>query len=191
MLRRHGLFHPISRNKFHSYIEKIVKFLEIKISQQLPSAYALLFDVGSCADTHYLGVFSSEPSNNDFGIKRFLLTLFPLQKESSLGANENYEFITQILLLYNKSFSNVLGLKVDNLNVKMFLATKTSISLFGCVFHGFNLGGGYNSENFAYHNPSSQGHGQSPDTDILLEAEESHLSEAKNSMSNPMGFTLN
>lgn len=72
--------------------------------------------------------------------ERHLLTLSPLQDESTLGADEHYELITYFLGLYGKSWGNVVALVGDNCSVNKRLAVKSSTPLVGCASHRFNLG---------------------------------------------------
>ena len=59
--------------------------------------------------------------------------------ECSLSAQKHYDFLTYILGLYSKSWSNVDCLIGDNVRTKKCIANYTGLPLIGCSSHRFNL----------------------------------------------------
>lgn len=59
---------------------------------------------------HYVGCFASSSVNNELRYMVKLLSMFPLEKETSTSADEYKEFLTYVLSFFGKSCDDVLVL---------------------------------------------------------------------------------
>jgi len=60
--REYSTLSPISINSLMSYMEKVTKTVEEKISAELPSQFALVIDAWTHKSTHYVALFASYES---------------------------------------------------------------------------------------------------------------------------------
>ena len=90
-------FQPVSLSSFMRYLPRITEAVENKIAQELPDKISLILDGWTSYSTHYTPTFAAYPSSNTNGYATRLLTLSPLQDETSIGADEHIAFITYII----------------------------------------------------------------------------------------------
>ena len=76
---------------------------------------------------------------NDRGYDERLLTISPTCDETKLNADQNFEFLTYILGLYNKSWSNVACLIGDKCSTNKSVSNRAGVPFQGCASHRFNL----------------------------------------------------
>ena len=115
-IRKHVIHEPPARKTFTNYLGMLTELVKRKISLLLPETIALVFDGWSDNGTHFIGVFATFPVGNKRGYSTRLLTLSPMGDETSLDANEHFDFLTYILDVYQKSCSNVISIIGDNCN---------------------------------------------------------------------------
>eukprot|EP00171_Calliarthron_tuberculosum_P003101 IDg3101t1 len=139
LIRKHVKHDPPSLNTFMKYLGLLTKLVERKVSDLLPDNIALVFDGWTADSTHYLAVFATFPLCDGEGFGTRLLTISPMGDETSLATNEHFEFLSYILGVYGKSWSNVSCLVGDNVNCNKSLANKAKIPFIGCASHRFNL----------------------------------------------------
>lgn len=99
----------------------------------------MVFDGWSANETHFLELFASFPADNAYGYELRLLSFSPLEDESTLGAEEHINFITYVLSIFGKKWSNVLCLIVDNCSTNKAIADRSSVPLIVCASHRYNL----------------------------------------------------
>ena len=138
-IRKQVKYEPTSLKTSMKYIGKLTETKKEKISSLLPDKLALVFDGWTSCSTHYLAVFASFSSTNNYGHETRLLSVSTMGDECNLRSAEHYEFLTYILNLYKKSWSNVVALIGDNVNTNKSLANRTGIPLVGCASHRLNL----------------------------------------------------
>ena len=138
-MRRHVRHEPPSMDRFMKYIQLLTENVEQKLSQLLPSKFALIFDGWTADTTHYLAIFATFPKDNEQGYEERLLTLSPMSDEITLCANQHHEFLTYTLHLYNSSWSNVVCLIGDNIQTNKALANKVRLPFLKSATHRFNL----------------------------------------------------
>lgn len=138
--RLHFKHPPISLSTLMRHLPRLTELVEAKVAALLPPTFAIVFDGWSTASTHYLSVFASFPSATaDNGYNLRLLAFSPMEDETRLGASEHYEFMTFVLSVFNKSWSNVACLIGDNCNTNKALSRAASTPMIGCASHRFNL----------------------------------------------------
>lgn len=139
VIRKHVKAEAPSIKTFMKYLHLLTECVEKKVAAKLPNQFALVFDGWTDTSTHYLAVFASYPTSNSKGYSKRLLTVSPVGEEINLSASEHYDFITYILHLYGKSWSDIVCLIGDNVSTNKALANKTGIPMVGCASHRFNL----------------------------------------------------
>ena len=109
------------------------------MSRLVPNRLALIFDGWTNNSTHYISVFAPFSTTNEDSFATRLLSVSLMGDESRLDADEHIDFLTYILNLYGKSWTNVTCLIGDNVSVNCSVANKTGISYIGCASHRLNL----------------------------------------------------
>ena len=122
-----------------SYLTKLTTIFEDKIIDILPKTTAPVIEGWSEGSTHYLAVYASFLSNNEYGHRTRLLTILPLENDATLSAQEHRNFLSFILDLYELSWDNVVAIIGDNVSTNKFLSNITNIPLIGCASNRFNL----------------------------------------------------
>lgn len=121
------------------YMEKLVREVEQKISDDLPNIFSLVIDGWTKRSTHFIGLFASYPCNNQNGYCTVLLAFSPMVSETSFTASDHVEFIEYVLSVYNKNLENVVAITGDNAEVNKSIANLCKMPLIGCASHKFNL----------------------------------------------------
>lgn len=138
LVRKYSKLEPISCNSLMKYIDLLVKNVELKIKNSLPSKFGLVLDGWTDKSTHYIAVFAIFPS--DSNRREILLAFSPLLDESDLTADSVRSFLKFILEnVYGKGLSNVTFLVADNATVNKRLADLLNIPLIGCFSHKLHL----------------------------------------------------
>lgn len=71
---------------------------------------------------------------------RLVCSIFsPLEDESSLNAEENYRFLSFILMFYGKAWEKVSCLVGGNCSTNKAIARRAEVLLVCCASHRFNL----------------------------------------------------
>ncbi len=98
--RRHIRYDPITRKTLAKYLEKLTSRVEQRISEKLPSKFAIVFDGWSTGDAHYVACFASFESNSKFGFSMILLGFSPFEDELSQDAEHHYKYLEFFLELF-------------------------------------------------------------------------------------------
>lgn len=139
IVRTHVKHEPISLTTFMKYMTLLTAQVEQKISLLLPDTLALVFDGWTTDATHYLAVFATFPIEGSDSYGTRLLTISPMGDETTLTADEHFEFLSYILDMYGKTWSNVVCLIGDNASTNKALSNKAKIPFIGCGSHRMNL----------------------------------------------------
>ena len=139
LIRQHVRHSSLSLNTFMKYVRLLTEHVEEKIAKILPPKFAFVFDGWSTNSTNYLAIFATFPTRNSRIYDKRLLTFSPMGDESSLDTNEHFQFLSFVLGIYHKSWTNVLCLIGDNVNTNKALSNRVGLAFIGCASHRFNL----------------------------------------------------
>ena len=140
--RKYSNLSSICRNTFMKYLQELTKTVELKIKDELPETFGLVFDGWSDASssTHYVGIFAAYPDpTNGQETKYVLLAFSPLLNEADLGSRSHADLIEETLKIYGRDIENVVFIVVDYASVNKKLAQILDRPFIGCASHRFNL----------------------------------------------------
>lgn len=118
--------------------------MSLKITNNLPEKFSLVFDGWSAKDTHYVAIFANYHLFNVCCYEKGLLGFSPLYDEAALNSENLVNYICFVLGVFNKKMKNVVAMTGDNCptNLKIAkLANGMNEHCFyvGCSSHRFNL----------------------------------------------------
>ncbi len=137
--QRMAKYDPIAYKTLMKFKEKLTEIVEGKITSLLLDKFGLVFDGCCCADTHYVGVYTTYLSEDEIGYSKCLLAFSLFEEEDRQDAENHQEFVKFVLSVYNKSLENSVVLIGDNCSTNRRLANDVGISFIGCASHKFNL----------------------------------------------------
>jgi hypothetical protein len=136
--RKYTNLAKISVSTLKKYIDGVVKIVEGKIKEMLPSSFGLVIDGWTEKSTHYLAVFATFKDNMDI-VRKVMLACSPMGDETDAGADVTVTFFEEILELYGKQTSCIAFLVSDNTALNPAICRKLGIPFVGCLSHRFAL----------------------------------------------------
>ena len=138
-IRRNVKVASISTKTLVKYMDKLVKRVELVITDLLPEKFAIAFDGWSAASSHFVCVFATFPFSGKSGYRKCLLGFSPFEDETELAADAHIAFIDFVLSVYGKTWDNVVCFTADNCSVNKSISNKTQKAMVGCHSHRFNI----------------------------------------------------
>lgn len=103
-------------------MEYLTTSVEENASNGLLDKLAMVFDLCSGGDTHYVATSAVLPLTYPTGYACLLLLITLIVYEYSLNTDEHYAFLKFVLYLHQKSIENLVAIAVDNTSThKTFL----------------------------------------------------------------------
>lgn len=137
--RRHVRYDPITRVSLAKYMNLMTLPIEQKISERLSSKIALVFDMWSSRDTHFIACVAAYGDSTESGFSSALLGFSPIEDEISLRAQHQYENLESVLKLNGKDFTSVVALIGNTCLYNNALENLIGCPLMGCASHRLSL----------------------------------------------------
>lgn len=91
------------------YLDSNTGVVEAQIYVQLLETFAILFDLWTAGDAHFVAVFATHPESDDMSHGLVHLTTSQFENESSQKADEHHSFTKLILSVFGKKFGNIVA----------------------------------------------------------------------------------
>jgi hypothetical protein len=135
--RNYSNLENISVDTFTKYLKLVESRIDEKLREELPVKFGLIIDGWTEGNTHYFGVFAAY-SKNGKNYERFL-TIAPPFDETRFTAQNQADFLVDVMENIGRNKDDILYLVADNTNTNPATADLLDVSFIGCASHRFNL----------------------------------------------------
>jgi len=135
--RKYSVLDDMCTLTLGKYLKLVEEKIDEKLKQELPRKFGIVIDGWSQGTTHYFGVFAAyEKAGKNYN--RFL-TIAPPFDETSFTAQNQADFIVDVLENVQRTSQDILYLVADNTATNPATAVILGVPFIGCASHRFNL----------------------------------------------------
>ena len=135
--REYSRLDAISVDSVTKYLRLVEGKIDEKLKQELPKKFGIVIDGWSEGTTHYYGVYANYEKEGKHYV-RFLVIAPPLD-ETGFTAQNQADFIVDLVESLDREKGDILFLVADNTNTNPATASILKVPFIGCASHKFNL----------------------------------------------------